>query len=486
MKFIKGMELINFQSHRMTQINFSQGLNVISGPSDNGKSAIIRALKWVLYNEPKGTDFIRQGENMCRVSITLNDNITIVRERTKSKNMYKLISPDGEESIFEGFGNEIPREILLAHGINRFFIDSSSSDSINLAEQLEGPFLISQPGSIKAKAIGKLIGVNIIDEALKELNKDLSAIQYEDKRLSNELEEAREKLKEFDYLERNKKYIDRKEILISILKDKLNIFRKLQELQKVYIEIEKNIIELKQVVSHLKNIELASELILKALEQNKFIERLSALKSNLNYLTDEMEGEKRVINKTAEVGKAINSLVKLQDFVIRYEKLFYNSEKYNNNLKEMTNSKKVMDNLKNIGKLQENASEIYNLISKLDKLEAIRTRINGVDASLSKGEIYFNKLRHIENSELLYGSLMESFNRYHKMIDLQGQYTNISDEFNNIQREISDQNNLMKKITDDYINILKEIGKCPVCLSPIENHTMEYIIREFKGDARHE
>lgn len=96
MIFIKSIEIENFQSHKYSKLDFSENLNVIVGPSDNGKSAIIRALKWVLFNEPKGTEFIRYGENFCRVSIILSDGSKIIRERTKTKNLYKLIKNSNE------------------------------------------------------------------------------------------------------------------------------------------------------------------------------------------------------------------------------------------------------------------------------------------------------------------------------------------------------------------------------------------------------
>jgi exonuclease SbcC len=60
--YIKKLSLRNFQSHRETDLEFSPGLNIIVGPSDQGKSAIIRALRWLFYNEPRGTGFIRVGE----------------------------------------------------------------------------------------------------------------------------------------------------------------------------------------------------------------------------------------------------------------------------------------------------------------------------------------------------------------------------------------------------------------------------------------
>jgi len=57
MSLIRSLEIENFQSHELTKLDLHKGLNVIVGPSDQGKSALIRALRWLCYNEPKGTDF---------------------------------------------------------------------------------------------------------------------------------------------------------------------------------------------------------------------------------------------------------------------------------------------------------------------------------------------------------------------------------------------------------------------------------------------
>ena len=53
---IKQLNIHNFQSHEDSSLNFTEGVNVIIGASDSGKSAIIRALKFVVYNSPSGSD----------------------------------------------------------------------------------------------------------------------------------------------------------------------------------------------------------------------------------------------------------------------------------------------------------------------------------------------------------------------------------------------------------------------------------------------
>ena len=114
MIYIKKIELINFQSHSHTEIEFDRGLNVILGNSDAGKTAILRAIKWALYNEPRGDYFIRQGEKNVSVKIVFSNGVVVERSRTPSKNSYYLLDAQGEEMRFEGFGLDVPKEITDA------------------------------------------------------------------------------------------------------------------------------------------------------------------------------------------------------------------------------------------------------------------------------------------------------------------------------------------------------------------------------------
>ena len=46
------LEIKNFQSHKNTTIDFDKNINSICGETDNGKSAVIRAIKWIVENRP--------------------------------------------------------------------------------------------------------------------------------------------------------------------------------------------------------------------------------------------------------------------------------------------------------------------------------------------------------------------------------------------------------------------------------------------------
>ena len=147
MKYLKRIELINFQSHKYTDLYFDDKVNVIIGPSDSGKTAIIRAIKWVLFNEPSGIDFIRKGTTESNVVLYFDDNLIIKRGRSKSKNYYEITYPNGLEERFEGFGTKVPEEIIELTGIQKVELDGNNLISLNISDQLESPFLLTSTPS---------------------------------------------------------------------------------------------------------------------------------------------------------------------------------------------------------------------------------------------------------------------------------------------------------------------------------------------------
>ncbi len=84
--------------------------------------------------------FIREGEKECSVTVVFNDNTKVKRFRSKSKNSYYLYDETGKEIVFEGFGTTVPQEIIDKTSMRKVMLDSNQSNSLNISEQLEGPF----------------------------------------------------------------------------------------------------------------------------------------------------------------------------------------------------------------------------------------------------------------------------------------------------------------------------------------------------------
>lgn len=237
MKKIIRLEIENFQSHADTVLDLSSGLNVITGPSDQGKSALIRSLCWLIYNEPRGTDFIRRGTSVCRVKAVLDSGEIIVRERSSSKNRYIYYSASGEECIFEGFGHTVPLEIAGVLKMPKIILDTDKNISLNLSSQLESPFLLEESGTARAKMIGRLTGVHIVDSALRQTIKDTAQIIQEEKKADRALAEIRQKLTDYEELADLEKALAESERLLNAGEKKIIQYRSLQRLAEQLREI---------------------------------------------------------------------------------------------------------------------------------------------------------------------------------------------------------------------------------------------------------
>ena len=88
MKF-KTLHLKDYQAHKDTTINFTQGLNIIIGESDMGKSSILRALRKLVRDVPAGKDHINKDATSMKLSLTVVDDneqeYVIIRQITPSK-----------------------------------------------------------------------------------------------------------------------------------------------------------------------------------------------------------------------------------------------------------------------------------------------------------------------------------------------------------------------------------------------------------------
>lgn len=188
---IKHLYIKNFQSHSETSLDFSEGVNVVIGQSDSGKTAIARALDWVLNNRPQGDSFRRQGEDTTEVFAYLDSGHRIERKKRKTvDNTYRLAK--GEESQpFKAFGASVPEEIAQVVNMS----------DINWQRQLDSPFLLSMtPGDI-ARKLNEIVHLDVIDSALSKVSGKIRDNTVELAQHESYLAQVREKLETFNYLE---------------------------------------------------------------------------------------------------------------------------------------------------------------------------------------------------------------------------------------------------------------------------------------------
>lgn len=104
---INFMQIRNMALVESADVDFSNGINVISGETGSGKSVVISALKFI-FGEKTNTSIIRQGESSCEVSISINKNSLIDEIATE------LDCVDSEYLL---------KRILSKNGISKSFLN---------------------------------------------------------------------------------------------------------------------------------------------------------------------------------------------------------------------------------------------------------------------------------------------------------------------------------------------------------------------------
>ena len=147
---LERIRIQNFQKHERLQIDLHPAVTTIVGPTDAGKSSVIRAIKWVALNQPSGDAFVRDGADGTAVKLMV-DGKTITRRRGGSRNEYRL-----DDNEYKAFGADVPKPVT----------DVLKITGVNFAMQLDAPFWLSEtPGEV-SRQLNAVVDLGVIDDVL--------------------------------------------------------------------------------------------------------------------------------------------------------------------------------------------------------------------------------------------------------------------------------------------------------------------------------
>ena len=146
---LEELRLKFFQRHDEFRTDLAP-VTVFLGPSDAGKSSILRTIEWVMLNRPKGRAMVgRWGKApYCLAALTL-DGHTVTR-RVGKANTYRI---DGGQP-------------LLPDGVPQAVADLCNVSDANFQNQQDGPFWFSlTPGEV-SKRLNAVVNLGLIDKSL--------------------------------------------------------------------------------------------------------------------------------------------------------------------------------------------------------------------------------------------------------------------------------------------------------------------------------
>lgn len=159
---IQKITISNFQSHKHADISLVAGVNVLTGQSDSGKTAVLRAIRWVVENRPSGDAFRSHWGGDTVVGLTLDSGIVVERRRKKGVNDYRIYFPkDKSDILLSAMGQDVPEQVREVLGFS----------DLNFQLQMDTPFLLSEsPGEV-ARQLNEVADIGKIDSTLANINR---------------------------------------------------------------------------------------------------------------------------------------------------------------------------------------------------------------------------------------------------------------------------------------------------------------------------
>jgi len=481
--YIKRLKLENFQSHRESEIEFDPGLTVILGQTDQGKSAIIRALKWALYNEPRGSDFVTVGCKKCRVTLEMQDGTIIIRERDGNRNRYILKKGDQEE-IFEGFGNTVPLEIIQAHGIPKLHLYNDSSSTVNLAEQLEAPFLISESGSNRAKALGQLVGIHIIDEAQRSVIKDLLDNQQRQKTINKRIEELNNELKEYEDLPEFESKISAAKDIIFNLKEKISHYNRLCQLKASLVPTFEGIKNAEKILKTTSSVDEAKVCILECTTKLNIMTNLIKIKKKLTEIKEWINAEQSNLQKLKDVDLIEKHLSEALEKNNRLRNLTSYREMLVRTDQDLDSESKILSETRVLPATETIKTRLDSMIEKLNKYVLIRDELKRLEDFLVAENNVLNFTKNVEDADNAMMTLTQKSTKLIMLNHLKNKLEEINLSMQKGKRYIGELAKELNEMASNYSEVLKKLAICPTCFSPIDVNTAQRIAADLlKNDV---
>jgi predicted ATP-dependent endonuclease of OLD family len=177
---IESIQLRNFQCHSRRTIPLGS-VTTIVGPNDVGKSAVIRSLRWVAFNRPTGSSFIRRGQKFASVTLKLSGGDSVARVRGKW-NGYKV---NGER--LKAIGTQVPDQVIKTWKVCE----------ANFQFQHDPHFWLTLSPSALNEALNRIVDLNLLDSASRYVRKTLSEDKVRLKVAQEAVQKAQLKLSEY-------------------------------------------------------------------------------------------------------------------------------------------------------------------------------------------------------------------------------------------------------------------------------------------------
>ncbi|MHC1635704.1 MAG: AAA family ATPase [Candidatus Methanospirareceae archaeon] len=479
------IKLENFISHKSTEINFDYGINVIVGPNGAGKTSILEGISFSLFNihnRGKKENLINARTKKSKISLDFEESgmeysIEWQIERKKAAHGYLFRIKDGNKMLLARGGERvITSEVEKILGFDKdIFLQSI------YIQQGEIEKLVDAQPSKRKELISKLLGIEDLERAWKNMKELIDAYEKRKAELEGELKKMPELEEEIKRVEEEFNAagvsFKEKERKLRDVEDKIEILQavldKLNEDKKKFEELE----------SRRRLVEKDVEFI-----DNKLKEKEEEL-SKAKEAYERIKKIEKEVRKFPYMEKYVEVILKKKSKEVEKERL---EEKLYH-----------IDKIEGILRENEKKSRLYNEKSELLKVKREeRANYEGAEVALKRA------LKHLEERKKEWRRKKEEIE---KEIERSSMILEKSVDIETIEDVLREKREEIERIKRGLENTIREIGEkigasegrikeieynlskiseisgeavCPVCGRELTEEHVKKLKEEFTDEKR--
>ncbi len=298
---LESIDLCDFQAHRRLHIDFDENVTSIVGPSDVGKSSVIRALRWLAFNRPSGQEFIREGTERSEVTISCEKH-EVMRGKGKGGNHYVI---DGK--ALGALGTDVPTKVQ----------ELLCLTEENFQQQHDSPFWFSETAGEVSRQLNAIVDLGVMDAVQSILVTKLRQRRAECEVSRARLAEVQQKKDSLSYVP---DLVSAVAVCVGLEAESAAIHTKVLSLG----ELVQGVIEHRTRAENLaRSYSQSQPALVMAEEYSRLADRRDRLESLLDTARRERQKAKRVLPDLGPLQKVSEDLATMRDRLSRLTSLVY-------------------------------------------------------------------------------------------------------------------------------------------------------------------
>lgn len=464
---LKAIELWDFESHEHSRIDdLSEGLSVIFGLSNAGKTSIIRALKLVAYNDfnPKS---VRVGAKKCKVRIE-TDKGWVQVTRGKDDNLWE-ITPTGKKTMYRDKIGRVdpPPEAVEILGLGKVVLGDIPVP-VNIMDQLESHFMLAgigdkdASGSMRAQIIDEISGLSGIEGIIKEVSLD-------NRRAKREVKQSEEQMEEIGSQLHDESELDAEEIILAEAEEHLTNYQDASEataqakdMHDQGQDLDEQIDDVNVKLKTLPNGKMALAHIDNAKSAFDVVERAVDIKDEADRADDELKQAKVALKSLPDSNAALGYLDKATSAMNMAERARLMKQEADAVSGELKRAKDALDSWPDHGNATRHLDKAKTAMKGAASAKEILTEAKRAGDQVEEAELALKNLPDAAKVEGLLKRAQKSIDKASEARAMHMQAQSLGQEMEAREEDIEENREALKKARCEEQEMLKTIKVCPL------------------------